>query len=169
MRSATRMGRVDDRRGRGISRAAGTLAGRTVRSLRVRERPARRDERPTSYGPHVRPIRGHVRSVEGEGSGQPGSNRRHSAWEADALPTELCPHAHNFESTPMVALEAVASTASWRERATVWPCRRSHASCVHTADGSGQALGHGRGCPERFARNLVSYSRRVLGPALGEP
>src|SRR5688572_18345423 len=27
-----------------------------------------------------------------EWSGQPGSNRRHSAWEADALPTELCPH-----------------------------------------------------------------------------
>jgi hypothetical protein len=26
-------------------------------------------------------------------SGQPGSNRRHSAWEADALPTELCPRA----------------------------------------------------------------------------
>src|SRR5688500_16587698 len=26
-------------------------------------------------------------------SGQSGSNRRHSAWEADALPTELCPHA----------------------------------------------------------------------------
>ena len=25
-------------------------------------------------------------------SGRPGSNRRHSAWKADALPTELLPH-----------------------------------------------------------------------------
>ena len=25
------------------------------------------------------------------GAGEPGSNRRHSAWKADALPTELLP------------------------------------------------------------------------------
>ena len=30
--------------------------------------------------------------VSEEMSGRPGSNRRHSAWKADALPTELLPH-----------------------------------------------------------------------------
>ncbi len=30
-----------------------------------------------------------ISSVE---SGRPGSNWRHSAWKADALPTELLPH-----------------------------------------------------------------------------
>ena len=31
-------------------------------------------------------------AAERERSGRPGSNRRHSAWKADALPTELHPH-----------------------------------------------------------------------------
>src|SRR5690554_819097 len=31
-------------------------------------------------------------------SGRPGSNRRHSAWKADALPTELLPHLR-FDNT----------------------------------------------------------------------
>ncbi len=31
-------------------------------------------------------------------SGRPGSNRRHSAWKADALPTELLPHFHLTKS-----------------------------------------------------------------------
>ena len=31
-------------------------------------------------------------------SGRPGSNRRHSAWKADALPTELLPHYFGGES-----------------------------------------------------------------------
>ena len=30
-------------------------------------------------------------------SGRPGSNRRHSAWKADALPTELLPHFNRYE------------------------------------------------------------------------
>ena len=29
-------------------------------------------------------------------SGRPGSNRRHSAWKADALPTELLPHGSKY-------------------------------------------------------------------------
>ena len=29
-------------------------------------------------------------------SGRPGSNRRHSAWKADALPTELLPHSSKY-------------------------------------------------------------------------
>ena len=29
-------------------------------------------------------------------SGRPGSNRRHSAWKADALPTELLPHYYKY-------------------------------------------------------------------------
>ena len=32
------------------------------------------------------------RSLSAKRSGRPGSNRRHSAWKADALPTELHPH-----------------------------------------------------------------------------
>ena len=30
-------------------------------------------------------------AIEEKKSGRPGSNRRHSAWKADALPTELLP------------------------------------------------------------------------------
>ncbi len=30
-------------------------------------------------------------------SGRPGSNRRHSAWKADALPTELLPHYYKYK------------------------------------------------------------------------
>ena len=33
-------------------------------------------------------------------SGRPGSNRRHSAWKADALPTELLPQWY-FKSYPL--------------------------------------------------------------------
>ena len=29
-------------------------------------------------------------------SGRPGSNRRHSAWKADALPTELLPRVDKY-------------------------------------------------------------------------
>ena len=29
-------------------------------------------------------------------SGRPGSNRRHSAWKADALPTELLPQWYKY-------------------------------------------------------------------------
>ena len=110
------------------------------RGIRLAARPSK--DADNGHGPHVQPIRGFVRSVKGEGSGQPGSNRRHSAWEADALPTELCPHARDVESKPMVALAAVASTASWRAKASCAAWRTAlDACCVHTADASGQAAG----------------------------
>ena len=37
-------------------------------------------------------------------SGRPGSNRRHSAWKADALPTELLPH-FNFNNLRLNLLQ----------------------------------------------------------------
>src|SRR5690554_6771100 len=36
--------------------------------------------------------RNHIFTFKEHLSGRPGSNRRHSAWKADALPTELLPH-----------------------------------------------------------------------------
>ncbi len=49
-------------------------------------------------------------------SGRPGSNRRHSAWKADALPTELLPHyfleqvQNNFNISKNFPFQVVSQT-----------------------------------------------------------
>jgi hypothetical protein len=99
---------------------AARAASRTVgRAARTRHEPgvcsAVQVSRPASAAPLGACAAGKIR--EGRtGSGQPGSNRRHSAWEADALPTELCPQAHSYESRRMVARDSRPSTiriVSW--------------------------------------------------------
>src|SRR5262249_14218429 len=71
--------------------------GTERRSLAPRERNAvhvsRRAIEPlwASHSPVRRQAQATATARSDVWSGQPGSNRRHSAWEADALPTELCP------------------------------------------------------------------------------
>jgi hypothetical protein len=52
-------------------------------------------------------------------SGRPGSNRRPSAWEADALPTELRPHVdlhvHFTTHSRFPSMSGVSSCGAWRE------------------------------------------------------
>ena len=50
---------------------------------------------------------------EMSGSGRPGSNRRRSAWKADALPTELLPQSVG-RLFAFASVRAVAGYALWR-------------------------------------------------------
>ena len=59
------------------------------------------------HGGHRRPLGGGgdstSRSTQLRRSGIPGSNRRHSAWEADALPTELIPRGLSYVLIPSLS------------------------------------------------------------------
>src|SRR6478609_8671524 len=62
-------------------------------------------------------------------SGRPDSNRRHSAWKADTLPTELLPH-----GVGVIGLEPTTS-ASQTPRATNCATPRSAALAPHLSIG----------------------------------
>ncbi|MDB4976351.1 MAG: hypothetical protein JWN48_4692 [Myxococcaceae bacterium] len=98
-RSGLRRAWPRQRDGTSLARAAGD---------RDQSRPARRSPEEYSWMAEDGTIR--ALRTGAEGSGQPGSNRRHSAWEADALPTELCPHASADESSRMLARASKPST-----------------------------------------------------------
>ena len=97
-----------------------TLVGPPVQLIQFHSsQPA--PEQGTDFTPATsRPAHHHTPSSHLHQSGQRDSNPRHSAWEADALPTELCPRTLLSLSMGLMLL--------------VTSCRlllRLHAPCIH--------------------------------------
>ena len=81
--------------GAGLRRQNNSARSRSSSAARPRERPSRSCS---------------IKASATGGSGISGSNRRHSAWEADTLPTQLIPHGHRHMACLAAAVKCALRT-----------------------------------------------------------